>query len=211
MLRTFAEEIPRLFGQLKEAASKDLAETRHLADQFIRIAEMRISFSEKIILLAGGSLALSVTFLGSLQRHNPGSSITAMWSLETSWVLLLLCIFLSWLHNRLRSFFSESIIYTEASRARSYYKNQEALLWQRAANAFKMVETSELNVSAFFDAVAKTVMESSAGAEKIREQMADAAQKTMKTSRIVGDWALLAIASAFLLMLIFAVKNASLF
>jgi len=211
MLKTFAAEIPRLYRQLRETASKDLDETRHMADEFVRIAEMRISFSEKIILLASGTFALSVTFLGSLQRHSPSSGMAATWCLKSAWVLILVCIFLSWLHNRHRSYFIESIIVAEVARARSYYENQKALLWQRAANAFKGVESPELSVSAFFDAVANTVQKSSVDAEKLRDRMADTARKTMRTSNKLGDWAMLAIACAFVLMLVFAVKNASLF
>src|SRR5438270_6558114 len=43
-------------------------------NRYIRVSEMRIAFFEKLILLAGGSLALSLTFLASLQRHLQGKA-----------------------------------------------------------------------------------------------------------------------------------------
>jgi hypothetical protein len=58
--------------------------------------------------------------------------------------------------------------------------------------------------------LARISAESSADADKIREQMVAAAKETTTTARKLGDYALLAIAFAFLLMLIFAVRNASL-
>jgi hypothetical protein len=43
-------------------------DSRFAIEQFRKICEMSIAFHEKLILLAGGSFALSLTFLGSLQR-----------------------------------------------------------------------------------------------------------------------------------------------
>jgi hypothetical protein len=209
-VKTLAGEIPRLHKQGEEADRGDLEETLRLCDQFVKIAEMRISFFEKIILLAGGSFALSVTFLGSLQRHNLGSPIKMMWGLEGSWVLLLVSICASWLHNRHRGFFIESIIFAGAARARSYHQTRRAILLKRAASAFKIVETPGVDLSAFFQTMAATSTESSSDADQMRERMAELAKKSMTTSGKLGDFALLAIACAFLLMLIFAVRNASL-
>jgi hypothetical protein len=77
-----------------------LADSHTAVDRFIKTSEMRISFYEKIILLAGGSFALSLTFLGSLQRHTlQSSSLTATGRLKVAWILLLGCIIFSWLHN----------------------------------------------------------------------------------------------------------------
>jgi hypothetical protein len=203
-------EIPLLQAVAKDLDGKDFDEARHIGDQFVKIAEMRISFFEKIILLAGGSFALSVTFLGSIQRHNLASPIRSLWVIEGAWVLLFASISTSWLHNRHGGFFVESIIFAGAASRRSYYQNQRVLLWKRAASAFESVQSPGVDLSEFFQTLARISAESSADADKIREQMVAAAKETTTTARKLGDYALLAIAFAFLLMLIFAVRNASL-
>jgi hypothetical protein len=205
-----AKQIPPLYEEVKESYKRDMDEADRVADRFIRIAEMRISFFEKIILLAGGTFALSLTFLGSLQHHNLGSPITAMWSLEGSWVLLLSSIFLSWLHNRHRLFVIESVTFAVAARVRSLYEWQRGLLLARAGKAFKGVEIPDLDLTAFFNATAKTTAKSSVDAEKMREQMVEVAKTSWTIARKLGDFALLSIACAFFLALLFAVRNASL-
>jgi hypothetical protein len=69
-------------------------------DRLIKTSEMRTGFYEKLILLAGGSFALSLAFLGYLHRATLHTSpLAAMARLKAAWILLLVCIVLSWLHN----------------------------------------------------------------------------------------------------------------
>ena len=91
-------------GKDFETYQQSRVEELHTAtDRFIKVSEMRISFYERLILLAGGSFALSLTFLGSLQRHVlQGTVFLAMGRLKWAWFLLLMCIIFSWLHNLIR-------------------------------------------------------------------------------------------------------------
>jgi hypothetical protein len=71
-LRASPEQLKNLSELRKDLESFErskLCETHAVTDRFIKTSELRISFYEKLILLAGGSFALSLTFLGSLQRH----------------------------------------------------------------------------------------------------------------------------------------------
>lgn len=209
LMNTFVREIPRLHEGFKDAAERDVRETVWISDQFVKIAEMRISFYEKLILLAGGSFALSVTLLGSLQRAAPAEHLKSMWCLEGAWIFLLLAIFVGWLHNRHRGLFAESMIYAAAAKTKTYFGMQQAGVFKRAANVFEGTE-GDLNLSALFDAMASASTESAKKAEENRASMVAVAQNIMNKARRLGDFALLTIALAFLLMLVFAVRNAPL-
>jgi ABC-type Fe3+-siderophore transport system permease subunit len=125
-----------------------VAEWHTAYSEFMKSSELPISFYEKLILLAGGSFALSLTFLAALQRHtsqNPGAaSLSAMGKLKASWVLLLICIVLSWLHN-LHRFAALSnfgaIIYTNVmAQQRSWESNYI----KRSALLFKGMESESV-------------------------------------------------------------------
>jgi hypothetical protein len=205
-----AQKIPTLVQQFRNDAERDLDGAYCLADQFTKIAEMRVSYFEKIILLAGGSFALSLTFLGSLQRHNAGSPVRALWSLELSWILLLVAIFLSWLHNRHRGFVIESLTFSVAARATSYYENQRVFLLKHAASVFKGVEIPDLDLSGFFFDVSKLSTKASVDAEGVRDRMGQIAVSSWTMARKLGDGAMLSIGLAFILMLCFAMRNVAL-
>jgi hypothetical protein len=113
------------YEDLKATLDADLNESNRTVDRLIKVSELRNAFYEKIILLAGGSFALSLTFLTGLQRSmGHDSHVSARWCLELSWAFLLLCIFLSWLHNRHRITVVESTTAALAGRARSHYNRQ---------------------------------------------------------------------------------------
>lgn len=208
-VKALAREIPRLHEGFKDAAERDVRETLWICDQFVKISEMRIAFYEKLILLAGGSFALSLTLLGSLQRAAPGAHLKSMWCLVGAWVFLLLAIFVGWLHNRHRGLFAESMIYATAAKTKTYSSVQQAGVFRRAANTFEGAEGA-VNLSAYFDAMASASTQSANEADKNRADMVAAAQDIMGRARRLGDFALLAIALAFLLVLVFAVRNAPL-
>jgi hypothetical protein len=143
-------------GQLLEAG-----EWQTTTDRFIKVSELRISFYERLILLAGGSFALSLTYLGSLQRHldqnAARSSLSAIGLLKTSWILLFICILLSWLHNLLRcsavDFLSALVSNNVSVRRRAWESN----LLRRVAMHFKGMESGSVGFGDLFQSVARTI------------------------------------------------------
>src|SRR6266478_8910375 len=61
---------------------------------------MRISFFEKLILLASGTFALSLTLLSSLHSHAMSARpLVGIRYLESAWVLMLVSVLFSGVHN----------------------------------------------------------------------------------------------------------------
>ncbi len=73
-----ADALSRLQRTLEEILDLRKAEVDDMvliADRFTKVAEMRIAFFEKLMLLTGGSFALSLTLMGSVRQHrSPGAS-----------------------------------------------------------------------------------------------------------------------------------------
>jgi ribosomal protein S10 len=57
-----AKRIPELFEDLTHSRRLAVEEMHGAVDRALKVSEIRIAFYEKLILLAGGSFALSLTF-----------------------------------------------------------------------------------------------------------------------------------------------------
>jgi hypothetical protein len=188
-----------------------VADSHTSVDRIIKTSEMRISFYEKLILLAAGSFALSLTFLGSLQRHaNQGSPLAAMGRLEAGWILLLVCIVFSWLHNLHRTNAVENASAANASLVNAMQHKWKSRHFEIAAALLKGAESPSTGLSEAFTMLAQALTSTSktsmeGGAERIREF-----KRYYYRSALLGGIALISIIFAFILIAVFALKNASL-
>ena len=191
---------------------KQVEGSQAAVDRFIKISEIRIAFFERLILLAGGSFALSLTFLGSLRRVAlpAASPLLAMTRLKAAWVVLLVCIVFSWLHNMYRAAAIEHAVATSASFVTAMQNTWTSYFLVRAAALFKGAETPSIGFSTSVSATAQSF-------ERISQQSKDAGALTGKGMKryyfvagILGSLALLSIIIAFSFMIAFAVKNSKL-
>lgn len=181
------------------------------ADRFTKSSELRISFHEKLILLAGGSFALSLTFLASLQRHLlQGTTLVALSKLKDAWVLLLLCIVFSWLHNLIRCAAIEQLTAATSTCVASIHQTWASALVTRAAALFKGMESPTMGISDATSATARALLDLSKKSTKDAEEHAERLKHQSILSALLAGLALLSIILAFAFMLVFAVNNATL-
>jgi ABC-type transporter Mla MlaB component len=185
-------------------------EWHSITDSFIKTSEMRISFYEKLILLVGGSFALSLTFVGSLHRYSvQNSALAATGRLKTAWVLLLVCIVFSWLHNFYRS---SSVEHLSAANTANITAMQHALsadLIQRAAILIGAMETPSAGLGNLFAVLSLMVKAENKKSLETVPEFVKGLRRYYNVSTTLGFLALLSIVTAFALMVFFATKNAS--
>jgi hypothetical protein len=180
-------------------------------DKFIKTSEMRISFYEKLILLAGGSIALSLTFLASLQKNpHDGNSLTDLGGLKAAWVLLLASIVLGWLHNFYRCAVVDNALAASATFATSMQHTLASQLATRAAGLFKGMESPPTEISDFMALGSKTLEDLSKKTMDGGAAYVKGFKRFQLVSSILGFLALLSIIMAFWFMIQFAARNAGL-
>ncbi len=178
-------------------------------DRFIKTSELRTSFYEKLILLAGGSFALSLTFLGSLHRAAlQGRPLAAMGRLEAAWILLLACIVFSWLHNLHRYTAVDHATSANAALVTAIHHTWASNLLSRAAALFRAAESPSVGFSDGVTMVAQSFRLLSqrtkeSGGERIKDF-----KTHYHASAVLGGLALVSIIAAFALMIVFAIRNA---
>jgi hypothetical protein len=209
-----SEGVAGLKQLVKDFASYEetrIAESHKFAERFIKTSEMRISFYEKLILLSGGSFALSLTFLTSLHRAtlNP---LASMKVLESAWILLLISIVLAWVHNLYRSAAVEQAANGNASMANGVHIRRISVLSTQAGNLFAAAESANPAVG-LSDAL-KGVGEHLLGVFKETiDKSAEFGETTARMCTVSGRFgalALLSVLVAFALLIVFAIKNAAL-
>ena len=78
-------KVAPLYEEWSRVRDTTLEEAHQSVDRAIKLTEVRTSFFEKLILLATGSFALSLTFLGTLHRHTEqGSPLAALGCLKAA-------------------------------------------------------------------------------------------------------------------------------
>jgi hypothetical protein len=180
-------------------------------DKYIKTSELRISFYEKLILLAGGSFALSLTFLVSLQRNvHQSNSLVAMGKLKAAWILLLVSIVLSWLHNFYRCSVVDNAMAASATFVTSVQQALASQLATRAADLFKAMDSTGAGLSDFMALGSTSLQDLSKKTREDGKEFVKGFQRFHIISSAVGFLALLSIILAFWLMIQFALRNATL-
>jgi len=209
-----AKQIPDLYTEMVQARKTSIEEMHRAVDRAMRVGEIKVSFYEKLVLLAGGSFALSLTLLGLLGRGSPhAAAITAVRVLYVAWGSLLLCIFFSWLHNWYRTSAADRLSTLAAVRAQIHENDAYALIFHKLGSIFKGAEITEwpdidLNkiLSVISDHMKKQADESAKNLDEYRA----AVTAVSKTADRLGNLAMGSIFLGFLLLLVFAIENARL-
>jgi hypothetical protein len=213
-LQLLQEALPKLTKLREDITALEesqVADSHRIADRFIKTSEMRISFFEKLILLSGGSFALSLTFLGSLHRAAlQGKPLAAMGKLETAWILLLVCIVFSWFHNLHRTAAVDIAVAANSTFINAMQHKRMAQLLSRAAALFKPAETPSVGFSDGITMVAQALQQLSKQFQESGTDRAKDFKRYFYVSAVLGSLALLAILVAFSLLIEFAIKNAAL-
>jgi hypothetical protein len=208
----FGSKFTELRKDFEAYQQSQVEEWRNATDRFIKVSEMRISFYEKLILLAGGSFALSLTFVGSLQRHAlQGNILLAMGRLKWAWFLLLVCIVFSWLHNLYRCGAVDNLTASTARNIAAMQHTWASALMTRTSGLFK--QGKESPPVGFGDAVARVGEQFGELSTKSRNdatEYVNTLRRLSLVSAILGGLALLSIITAFAFMVVFAIKNAGL-
>ena len=91
--------------EILQHRERELDDNRTLFDQFSKVAELRIAFIEKLMLVNTGTFALSLTFLAALGTHSAArfASSSFLPKLYMSWGLLICSLLVGGLHNKRRT------------------------------------------------------------------------------------------------------------
>jgi hypothetical protein len=201
----------RLRENMTAFEESQVASSQTIVDRLIKTSEMRTSFYEKLILLAGGSFALSLTFLTSLHRATLQSRpLAAMGRLEAAWILLLTCIVFSWLHNLNRYAGVDHVTLANATFVTAMQENWAFNLLSRAAALFRTAESPSVGFSDGVTMVAHSFRLLSQKSKESGTQSVKDFRLHYNVSAVLGGLALLSIVVAFALMIVFAIKNAGL-
>jgi hypothetical protein len=203
-------KVASLYEEWSCARDGMLEEVHRSLDIAIKLTEMRSGFFEKLILLATGSFALSLTFLGSLNKHAQGTPLSALYYLKGSWVLLITCILFGWLHNLYRTASIErlSLAAIKTLTGSRFAVTQTFL--SRASSIFKDSQTDQVDLREFFALGAAQMKELADDAVKQTQKFSDDASLVSRHADRLGSITILSIVFAFILLLIFVFKNAAL-
>lgn len=208
------KKLTELRQDMESYERSQVAEWHTATDRLIKTSELRISFYERLILVASGSFALSLTFMGSLQRHASQSPaltpLLATGRLKAAWILLLMCIVFSWLHNLYRYVTVDSLSALTATNVAVKQRTWEHNLVKRSAGLFKGMEASASLFSDLFLVVAEYCTQLSAKQKESLPGYAKDLKRYSSVSAVLGGLALLSIILAFSFMLVFAIRNVAL-
>lgn len=202
-----SENFVRGFGELRHARFDSF---RAVIEQCMKVNENGASFYEKLLLLDGGTIALSLTLLGALAAHPPDGHIPKaafFWCVCPAWALLLTSIGCC---RRLMGLF-HSINRNLVEQVSLMHSNNLALdlsgLSSKVSKGLQgelILDAETHDLSWFFGGLSK-LLEKEAGAalNRINELAGRAAKAETKTAAKVATYSTYL---AFILLCIFAVK-----
>jgi hypothetical protein len=173
--------------------------------------ERRIAFFEKLILLAGGSFALSLAFLSSLHKHEvQNTRLEHVGLLETAWVLMLICMGLGWLHNWYLTAAMDKLLLGTVSWDTSFQHEENARFAKRASALFEGVSAEGLDFGEFYALVARYLEMEGKKEIDSASKFRDSAKDVLTRASRLGKLAPIAAMVSFVLLLCFAIVNISL-
>lgn len=204
--------LQEFFREFKELRRSLLDNASSLLENGFRVNQAGASFYEKLILLDGGTIALSLSLLGA---HAPGGHIPkhALYSLVCpAWVLLLLSIFFCW--HRIAQFhnLNKNLAQQFAALSSTYYLQYFGILttkFSRLTQGEIRIETEKYDFSSIMSGLATLMMKTANDENTKLSDLVKQATERNEKSRI-ARFAILATELAFILLCIFAVKIFSL-
>jgi hypothetical protein len=208
--REWASKFGSLRAELSALQELQVANSHAGVDRAIKTSELRISFYEKLILLAGGSFALSLTFLGYVHRNAQATPLLAMGRFKTAWILLLVTIIFSWLHNLSRCAVVEHAVAASSAFITSVHNNSISDLFVRLAAMLKVAESPATGFSDGISDAAESIKQDGKKSLSDGSERVERFKRLYYVSSALGGIAVLSIVAAFILMIAFAIKNAAL-
>jgi len=204
------ESLTKLSEDFDTFEDARVADLDKINERFIKTSEMRISFHDKLMLLCGGSFALSLTFLSSLHRAS-SQPLKSMKAVEWAWVLLLVSIVFSWLHNIARSAAVEQYAIVNSTVVGGRLIRRLSKLLGLAGSVFgKAIETPKVGLSGTFTKLAEMLVGEVKSIYERTGKHTDASNRMSKIAGACGALAVLAVLVSFTLLIVFAIKNATL-
>lgn len=200
--------ISALAEEMRRYQETDTEEGLRRTDAVLRILERRVDFFDKLILLAGGGFALSLTFVFSLSKHElQNARIDGIGYLRAGWILMLLCIIVSWIHNWYCYTAGWRFQCLAWGRVTSFRQGVFARLMSRASKLLEGVAAEDLNLGDFFGLISTVGQKESKKAEDSIQEYLSRAKVVLGRALWFGNAAFLAVVLAFTSLLVFAVKN----
>jgi hypothetical protein len=171
----------------------DLKAAHNVLDRSMQIATIRTNFFEKLMLLAAGSFALTLTLLAFLRTHAaPNQPLASLIYLKTAWGLMLASILFGGLHN--------------------YFTCENLDKLSYAVGGFS-VDVSAARKQVFLANLGRDTSSMKELRVKYRQEVENqshTADQTQKRASILGILSMCSILSSLVLLLIFTLKNGSL-
>jgi hypothetical protein len=209
-----ADRVKGILSVGEEWRSRQALDARELQDRQ-KIAfgslERRIVFFEKLILLAGGSFALSLAFVGSLHRHElQNTRLEHLGLLETAWILMLICMGISWLHNWYLNAALDNLLLGSVSWDTSFQHVENARFAKQASTLFEGISAEGVDFEEFYALIARYLETESKKETDRASKFRDSAKNVLTRASSLGNLAPIAAMVAFTLLLSFAIVNISL-
>jgi hypothetical protein len=206
-----AKSAPKLKDEMEAASREELDEIHHMANRCEKIVEMSIAFHERLLLIAVGSIAFTLTFLAYLRRSDlHGSPIRGVGLLYSAWLFLLLCVVLSWIHNLARSKSLVGIFSLESAKASVLVNHKRHLIMERTKKIFENSKTPEIDLGQFFTDVSAFFKAQSDKSVKSLDECLESFKRAERKALRMGGLGWLCIIIAFVLLMIFTLKNLAL-
>jgi small-conductance mechanosensitive channel len=199
-----------LYQEWSRGREATIEEMHRGLDGAIQAIERRIAFFDRLILLAGGSFALSLTFVSTLHKA-PAQNVhyVSVGCLKAAWVSMLLCIVFSWIHNWYRCTGAENVYFAAQQRVSSFQHQVNAGFADRASGLFEGVTAEDVNFGEFFALLKSYYRSESEKADSGVEQTRKDAMAVLVRATWIGNLALLSVVVSFVLLLVFALRNSA--
>jgi len=210
-VRIPGERVPGLLSLYQEwsrSRQETVDEMHRTLDGAIKIIERRIAFFDRLILLAGGTFALSLTFVSTLHKaQGQNANFVSVWSLKAAWILMLFCIVLSWLHNWYRVAEAERIYLVGQKRVTGFQHEVNAGFANRGSSLFEGVTAEDVDFGEFYNLLKSYFKsESEKAISSVGQTFKDTKAASVRAIWL-GNLALLCVVVSFVLLLVFALRN----
>jgi hypothetical protein len=148
-----ADRIPGILSLGEEwsrSREATVEEMHRSLDGFIKMIERRIAFFDRLILLAGGSFALSLTLVSTLHKTAQNADFVSAGCLKAAWVLMLFCIIFSWIHNWYRVTVAERVYLMGQKRVSAFQHQVNAGFANRGSKLFEDVTAGDVDLGEFY-------------------------------------------------------------
>jgi hypothetical protein len=181
-------------------------------ERIFRVHEHGAGFYEKLILLDGGTIALSLSLLGSLLSHSPGVHLpktSFLWLVCPAWGLLLISVYCSWI--RIISFQNINVSLAKQVSAQSSDFNLQMLgrIATRMSKAVKgeiRLGEDHLDLNAALAQIATSTADAAREQQRQVQKLIDQANREANRTKIYARVALICTEVGILLLCVFAVR-----